>query len=224
MVTYVLVGFVYFYKKQSNKGRVLAERIELSASPSNVGSPTPESTSEPTIQASPTISSPTPAAKSPSTTPKQTTTSTPRQTAISTPTTTPHPTQTSTSSATARSTNTPTPSPSNTPTALPTPSAAPVVYTSEQINGFITKYSGIYGVSPDILRHIAICESGFNPRATNLGYAGLYQFGSTTWSNFRLQMGENTHPDLRFNADEAVKTASYVLKQNKAYIWPNCVP
>jgi len=37
-------------------------------------------------------------------------------------------------------------------------------------------------------------------------------------------MGEETDANLRFNAEEAVQTAAYVLKENKAYIWPNCLP
>ena len=36
-------------------------------------------------------------------------------------------------------------------------------------------------------------------------------------------MGEDKNNDLRFNAEEAVQTAAYVLSINQAYIWPNCV-
>ncbi|MBL7036751.1 transglycosylase SLT domain-containing protein [Candidatus Microgenomates bacterium] len=127
----------------------------------------------------------------------------------------------------------PTPSPTNTPTIKPTPvitsspSPSPIPqpeFTSQQIYEFIERFAAQYGVSPDILRHLAICESGFNPMAQNLSYSGLFQFGPITWKKFRLEMGENIDIDLRFNAEEAVQTASYVLQMNKAYIWPNCTP
>jgi soluble lytic murein transglycosylase-like protein len=79
-------------------------------------------------------------------------------------------------------------------------------------------------VDPNVLRHIAVCESGFNPLASNLAYAGLYQFSPNTWQNYRGNMGEETNTDLRFNAEEAVQTAAFVLSINQAYIWPSCVP
>ena len=58
----------------------------------------------------------------------------------------------------------------------------------------------------------------------NLTYAGLYQFTPNVWIKYRGLIGEETNPDLRFNAEEAVQTAAYVLSINQAYIWPNCVP
>jgi hypothetical protein len=124
---------------------------------------------------------------------------------------------------------TPSPSPSPTPEITPTPkpTITPVpqpTYSSEQINEFITRFSAQYSVSPDILRYIALCESGFNPSALKLSYAGLYQFGPVTWKNVRSKMGEDTDINLRFNVEEAVQTAAYNLHINNAGIWPNCVP
>lgn len=124
-----------------------------------------------------------------------------------------------------------TPTPTSTPTIKPTPTITPTPtpipqpeFSSEQIYGFIEKYASQYGVSPDILRHIAYCESDFKPDATSISYAGLFQFGPITWKDIRMKMSEIADIDLRFNAKEAVKTASFVLQQNKAYIWPNCAP
>lgn len=124
---------------------------------------------------------------------------------------------------------TPSPSPIPTPeiTLPPKPTITPVpqpTYSSQQINDFITRFSAQYNVSPDILRYIALCESGFNPQASKLSYAGLYQFGPVTWKNVRKDMGEDTDINLRFNAEEAVQTAAYNLHINNAGIWPNCVP
>jgi len=137
--------------------------------------------------------------------------------------TTPEPTQLPTATPTEKPTPTPSPKPTPTPTPSPTPKpAAPV--SSEEIHGFIERFAAQYTVDPNVLRHIAVCESGFNPLAYNVGYAGLYQFGPITWAKFRQQIGEDTNPDLRFNAEEAVQTAAYVLSIGGGGIWPNCLP
>ncbi len=118
----------------------------------------------------------------------------------------------------------PTPEPTEAPTAAPTRTPVPQpTFTSQQINEFIDRFAGQYGVSPDLLRHIALCESGFNPLAKNGPNVGLYQFVATTWANRRKLMNEDSNPDLRYNAEEAVQTAAYVLHINDAGIWPNCV-
>lgn len=113
------------------------------------------------------------------------------------------------------------PSPSLTPS--PTPLAV-VPYTSQQINELINRFGGQYGVDPNIIRHVALCESGFNPAARNLIYGGLFQFSSSTWISFRNLMGEDTNAELRFNAEEAVQTAAYAISKGKGHIWPNCYP
>lgn len=120
---------------------------------------------------------------------------------------------------------TPIPTPRVTATPKPTPSPVPQpTFSSQQINEFISRFSSQYNVSPDILRYIALCESGFNPQAVKLSYAGLYQFGPVTWKNIRKEMGEDTDINLRFNAEEAVQTAAYTLHVNNAGIWPHCIP
>lgn len=114
----------------------------------------------------------------------------------------------------------PTPKPTFTPTPLP-----PVKkYTPQEINAFIDSYSGQYAVSPHVLRYIATCESGFNPLAHKNIYAGLFQFSISTWKTYRRRIGEDPDPDLRYDANEAVQTAAYVLSQGKNHIWPNCTP
>jgi len=85
-------------------------------------------------------------------------------------------------------------------------------------------YADQYGVDPNVLRYVAICESNFNPAAINGPYAGLYQFNPTTWENNRQLMGEDPSLDLRLNAEEAIKTAAFILSIGRGNIWPNCFP
>lgn len=112
-----------------------------------------------------------------------------------------------------------------TPTTFPTTTIAlQTPFTSQEINGFIDRFAVQYKVDSNVLRHIATCESGFNPLAFNKYYAGLYQFSPNAWVKYRTEMGEDTNPDLRFNAEEATQTAVFVISTNRTYIWPNCTP
>ncbi len=138
-------------------------------------------------------------------------------TSIPIPTMTPSPTPTEIP--TPVPTKSPTPKPTKTPTPIPQPT-----FSSQEINGLIDRFAAQYGVSSDVLRYIALCESGFDQMASNAGYAGLYQFGVTAWKNLRKEFGEDVNPDLRYNAEEAVQTAAYAVSENKGGIWPNCLP
>lgn len=133
------------------------------------------------------------------------------------------PTSSPTETPTLTPTITPTPTPKPTPTKTPTPVPQPTI-SSQQIYELINRFAGQYGVSSDVMRHIALCESGFNPTASNVGYAGLYQFGTITWKNLRKEFGEEIDPDLRFNAEEAIQTAAYAISKGKIGLWPNCYP
>jgi len=132
----------------------------------------------------------------------------------------------------------PTPSPSPAPTLVPTPkplatpkptakAGTPVPqpkFSSQQINEFIDRFAGQYGVDPNVIRHIAICESGFNPSARNYIYTGLFQFGPITWQNIRVKMNEDDNINLRLNAEDAVQTAAYAISIGDKAIWPHCYP
>jgi len=120
---------------------------------------------------------------------------------------------------------TPSPSPSPTPPPAPTPPSSPLPsFNPEEIHGFINKYSDEYNLDPNLLRHIAICESGFNPLAETLNYSGLYQFSPNTWIKYRNLLNQDPDTDLRLNAKAAVKTAAYVLSVGDSHIWPSCMP
>lgn len=136
----------------------------------------------------------------------------------------PAPTLTPTSSPTPTPTLTATPTPPK-PTATPTPTPEPAeAYSGKEMQSFIEQYAGQYGVDPNVLRYVAVCESGLNPSAMNGPYGGLYQFSASAWNTYRTRLGADSSPGLRFDAREAVRTAAFVLSINAAFIWPNCVP
>ncbi len=129
---------------------------------------------------------------------------------------------TPTASVSAEATVSSTPKPTKKPTPVLTPT--PTAETPETIYGLVERFASQYGVDPNVIRYIAICESGFRSNAINGPYAGLFQFNSVTWGIIRMEMGEDTNPDLRFSAEESVQTAAYALSKSKGKIWPNCMP
>lgn len=113
------------------------------------------------------------------------------------------------------------PSPTVAPTAIPPTTAA--IPAPADLETLFAKYSGEFAVDVGILKKIAKCESGFNPNANNSGmYLGMFQFGAQTWSANRARMGLDTNPDLRTNAEEAIRTAAYVISRGGIGAWPNC--
>jgi hypothetical protein len=122
-----------------------------------------------------------------------------------------------------------TPTPSPRPTLVPSPTlkitpTPAFSYTPGEIYEMYNQAAIRYSVSADVLRHIARCESGFNPSAKNYIYLGLYQFDSRTWSSYRNKMGLNPDPGLRTNPKEAINTAAYAISLGHGKIWPNCFP
>lgn len=128
-------------------------------------------------------------------------------------------------SATPTPTNSPTPTLTPTPTPIPpTPTRipTPVIVVSANLDDLFTKYSNEYSVDKELLKRIAKCESGLNPNASTSLYAGLYQFSESLWVSTRTLMGHNSDPNLRFDAQEAIRTAAFMISQNHLGIWPNC--
>jgi soluble lytic murein transglycosylase-like protein len=120
---------------------------------------------------------------------------------------------------------TPTSKPSATPTATAKPKATSIPtpsVSSQEINGFIDRFSSYYGVDPNKIRYTAICESGFNPAAVNGPYLGLFQFDARTWKIYRNRMGKDANSSLRAKAEAAIETAAYVYSVRETRIWPNC--
>ena len=96
---------------------------------------------------------------------------------------------------------------------------APAPYNLEAL---FDQYSQQYGVKKELLRKIARCESGFNPRAVNGPYGGMFQFLTSTWQSNRRAMGLDPNPDLRFNPEEAVKTTAFKISRDGTGAWPVC--
>src|SRR3989338_113032 len=120
-----------------------------------------------------------------------------------------------------------TPIPTNTPkptrTGTPTPTPTVHVITSDQINDLFTKYSNLYSVSRDLLWKIAVCESHVNPFALNGIYGGMFQFSASSWIAMRKMMNIPDNPALRFDPEEAIKTAAFKLSVGGIGAWSNCI-
>lgn len=107
-----------------------------------------------------------------------------------------------------------------TPKPKPTPTEEP----KEIVNRLVDKYSSEYGLDANVVRHLGLCESGFRSNATNGKYVGLFQYDERTWKTIRAEMKLDTDVNLRYSAEEAIKTTTYALSKGKRKLWPNCVP
>jgi hypothetical protein len=125
-------------------------------------------------------------------------------------------------------TATPFPTPTPTLTLTPTPTLIPTpIILPQYLDDMFTKYCNEYGVDDvgkELLKKIANCESHFNTGVVspNGKYAGMFQFDENTWITVRNSMNQNPDLNLRFSADESIKTAAYVAHQGRFNIWPAC--
>ncbi len=124
-------------------------------------------------------------------------------------------------------TNTPTPSPTPrppTPTSrpTPTPSLTPYPATGIDIDRWFDQYSKQQSVNQELLKRIARCESGFNAQSRNGIYGGLFQFSESSWQGMRQTMNLSTDTSLRFQPEEAIKTAAFALATHGPSLWANC--
>jgi soluble lytic murein transglycosylase-like protein len=106
--------------------------------------------------------------------------------------------------------------PTSTPIPFPT-RAAP-----SDLDALFEKYGNQYHVDKELLKKIARCESNFDPNATNKDYAGLFQFASFAWVEARGRMGLNDDLNLRFNAEEAIRTAAFEINYKGTSGWSDC--
>jgi soluble lytic murein transglycosylase-like protein len=109
-------------------------------------------------------------------------------------------------------------------TAKPVPAAPPTgpVTGPAELEALVEQYATQYGARKDIMLIIMKCESGYNPNASNGSFAGLYQFMASTWVSNRNAMGLDPNPALRYNAEEAVKTAAFKMGRDGYGAWPAC--
>lgn len=148
--------------------------------------------------------------------------STPETTATTTATNEPTTTPISSPSPTVTVTPAPTNTPQATYSASHTSTPKPTPISKAQLDLLFEKYAKEYNIDKEQLKRIAQCESGLNPNATNLYYAGLYQFSPASWKGYRKLMGKRTNPDLRFDPEASINTASFMLSTGRSSAWPNC--
>lgn len=119
-----------------------------------------------------------------------------------------------------------------TPVAVsPTPTIAPIVtpqaqviIAPEELESLFEQYAQEYGIDSSTLKIIAKCESRFNPSAQSKNglYGGLFQYSASTWVSTRRAMGLDENAELRFNAEEAIKTSAYKIANGGIGAWQNC--
>lgn len=107
------------------------------------------------------------------------------------------------------------------------PAAVPItnpITAPEELDALFEKYASEYGVSSTVLKHIAKCESHFNPAALSKNglYGGMFQYSAPTWSSTRKAMGLDENPELRFNAEEAIRTSAFKIGNGGIGAWPTC--
>lgn len=115
-----------------------------------------------------------------------------------------------------------TPSPVLTKTPIPTAQPTHAAYTPNQLDAWFTQYSDTYKVDRYMLWKIAVCESGLNANARNGDYVGMYQFATRTWQSTRNHMRLDDNPDIRYVAEEAIKTAAFKISTSGTGAWANC--
>ena len=105
----------------------------------------------------------------------------------------------------------PSPAPAETEDAVQTASAAPPGSIEEVIGAAAVEF----GLDPDYLVSVAMCESGLNPSAYNgAGYHGLFQFDEQTWGAYGY--GSIWDPSAQS------RTAARLIAAGEGSRWPNC--
>ncbi len=112
--------------------------------------------------------------------------------------------------------------PTLTPTPTPVPTITPTPISLTALEYLFTKYSGSESISRELLRKIAVCESGLNPNARNGIYGGLFQFSEGSWITTRRKMNMDTNPNLRFDLEQSIRTAAFKIALDGPNAWPNC--
>ena len=116
----------------------------------------------------------------------------------------------------------PTLTPTKKPLPTKTPTPTPFHVTAEQLDTWFTTYSNHYSIERAKLWRMAVCESNLKPTARNGDYGGLYQFSTNTWIATRRAMNLDSNPTIRFNPEEAIKTAAFKISTTGLSAWPNC--
>lgn len=134
-----------------------------------------------------------------------------------------------------QSISTPTSAPTSIPTSTLTPTPTKIIPTQiispkptantskpQTLDDLFIKYGAIYNVNPDVLKKIAECESGFDVNQITGDYAGLFQFASFAWREARGRIGLPDDLNLRFNAEESIRTAAFEINYKGTSGWDDC--
>lgn len=146
-------------------------------------------------------------------------------TSVSSPTATYSPTPSPTLTPTPTIVPSVTPSPTLTPTPAPpthTPMPTTLPHSGEQLENWFNTYSQMFNIDREILKKIAWCESHYNSGAANGPYGGMFQFTEGAWKGARNRMGHDENSDLRFHAEESIKTAAFKISKDGTQAWLNC--
>lgn len=117
-------------------------------------------------------------------------------------------------------TETPIPPPTRKPTSTPTITTIPIP--AGTLEDWFSKYASKESIDRESLKRIAVCESGLNANARYRDYGGLFQFSTSSWTSTRTNMNLSIDPNLRYNPEEAIKTAAFKVATEGIHAWPNC--
>lgn len=87
--------------------------------------------------------------------------------------------------------------------------------------GLITFYADKYKTNREELKCVLKNESGLRKAATNgtSSASGMGQFIKSTWISWRTEMHEDPDLNLRFDADEMIKTTAFGLSKGRQTHW-----
>jgi hypothetical protein len=105
---------------------------------------------------------------------------------------------------------------------LTNPGFRDLIVEESDLDHWFNQYGSEYGIDVVSLKSIAKCESGLNPNAINGIYGGLFQFSGSTWTSNRNAMGLDSDIGLRFNPEEAIRTAAFKIGRDGMGAWPVC--
>jgi hypothetical protein len=91
-----------------------------------------------------------------------------------------------------------------------------------EVHPYFHTYASQFNLDPGKLERIANCESHFHTTSDTGTYGGMFQFSASTWRSTRNDMGLDPDPALRFNAEEAVRTAAFKISHGGLSAWPVC--
>ena len=88
---------------------------------------------------------------------------------------------------------------------------------TEAVQALILAAAVSHNVDPDLMDHIAACESGYNARAVAGPYVGLYQLGTSK----RKQFTTDGYTDV-FDPAQQANFVAELIANGETSDWVNC--